>query len=299
MSEAVHRPLIAVATYRRAEDLSALLKSLALQTGNYDVRYLVVDNDANGSAAVVVHEAPLKIDYVVEPVPGIVAARNRALDFFALSDCDCIVFIDDDETADEVWLLALLSHLNTTGADAVTGPVITIYPDDTPKWISSGGFMQRRIRETGSQVAAAATNNTVLRRASWVAAGEPRFDPSFSETGGSDWDFFRRLHDGGAVIGYTADAVVREGVPRSRMTARWLLRRGIRNGVVNARLLARRRTRLGVLIFGIGLVGKGALLVLRDGIRGKALQATSVNRALDGVGHVYASVGGRVLEYKR
>src|SRR4051794_3771547 len=105
----VRTVLVAIATYRRPGELARLLTSLK-GTGELDalVHVLVVDNDAAGSARSVVVQSPTTATYVVEPQPGIAAARNRALD--EAEGYDAIIFVDDDEWVDESWLAELLAY---------------------------------------------------------------------------------------------------------------------------------------------------------------------------------------------
>ena len=76
---------IAVVTFRRPALLHALLTSLQAQElpedGDYAIRIVVVDNDAEGSAKRVLEAfgagTPYPIESVVEPEPGIPLARER------------------------------------------------------------------------------------------------------------------------------------------------------------------------------------------------------------------------------
>lgn len=91
---------IGVPTYRRPELLEALLRTLPSRIAEcadlgIAVDVLVVDNDPAGSGRDVAAGADLPVRYVVEPAPGIAAARNRILD--ECVDRDLVAFIDDDE----------------------------------------------------------------------------------------------------------------------------------------------------------------------------------------------------------
>ena len=78
---------IAVITFRRPALLRGLLTSLQAQELpadlDYAIRIVVVDNDADGSAAAVLEEfgegTPYPIESVVEPEPGIPFARASLL----------------------------------------------------------------------------------------------------------------------------------------------------------------------------------------------------------------------------
>jgi succinoglycan biosynthesis protein ExoM len=294
----VRTVLVGIATYRRPVELARLLASLG-RTGDLDARVdvLIVDNDAAGSARSVVMQSPTKATYVVEPRPGIAAARNRALD--AAERYDAIIFVDDDEWVDDSWLAELLAYVNRRPVDVVTGPVISQLPPGAPGWVSRAGFFQRPLHEDGARLPLAYTNNTLLRCDAWVGAGKPRFDEEFSLTGGSDAKFFHTLARSGVTIEYCATAQVTEDVPAHRVTIGWLTRRALRNGIVTSRLW--RTEHHPVLVFGRGLLDlvqglAGLALVAVRGFRG---WAEPVNRCLRGLGVSAGVLGIRFHEYAR
>jgi succinoglycan biosynthesis protein ExoM len=293
----LNRVLIAVATYKRPDGLQALLQSLerATQARRFDV--LVVDNDANGSGRSVAESSPLSVTYVVEPKPGIAAARNRAVD--EIAGYDAVVFVDDDEYVVEGWLDRLLEYAESSSAGVVTGPVESIFPDDAPRWVVNGGFIQRPSWPHGSVLTAGATNNTLLKIDAWNAAGAPRFDDTFSATGGSDAKLFSVLLARGVRIEFCATAVVFEPVLPERMRFKWLARRGYRNGIVSARIWSLKHGRAKTLVKGASLALGGLLKALRDLVLGRGVQAKSFNGFLNGLGVVSALIGVRVHEYKR
>lgn len=291
------RILIAVATYKRPDGLQALLQSLESATTSRSFDVLVVDNDANGSGRTVAESSRLSVIYVVEPKPGIAAARNRAVD--EIQQYDVVVFVDDDEYVVEGWLDRLLDYAEASPAGVVTGPVESIFPADAPRWVVNGGFIQRPTWPHGSVLSAGATNNTLLKIAAWNAAGAPRFDDTFSATGGSDAKLFSVLLARGVQIEFCADAVVFEPVLPERMRLKWLARRGYRNGIVSARIWSHKHGRVKTLAKGALLGLGGFLQTLRDLVLAKGLQARSFNGFLNGMGVLSALVGVRVHEYKR
>lgn len=291
------RVLIAVATYKRPDGLQALLQSLESATTSRSFDVLVVDNDATGSGRTVAESSPLSVTYVVEPKPGIAAARNRAVD--EIQQYDAVVFVDDDEYVVEGWFDRLLDYAEASPAGVVTGPVESIFPDDAPRWVVNGGFIQRPSWPHGSVLTAGATNNTLLKIDAWDAAGAPRFDDTFSATGGSDAKLFSVLLARGVQIEFCADAVVFEPVLPERMRLKWLARRGYRNGIVSARIWTLKHGRAKTLVKGLLLGLSGLIKALRDLVLARGLQAGSFNGFLNGLGVVSALIGVRVHEYKR
>ena len=230
--------LIAIATYRRPAGLQRLLDSLevAIASTNLNVDIVVVDNDAEESGRSVAATHPIGATYVVEPEPGISAARNRALDHFG-DQYRAVIFVDDDEWVQPEWLAALTTFATQSQAEVVVGPVVSAFLQPAPDWVVRGGFFTGRAHATGDRLRHAPTHNTLLVRDMWVRAGSPRFDPSFSKTGGEDTDFFYGISLSGAVMLFCAEAVVHEEVPPDRQTLQWVRRRAIREGANETRVL--------------------------------------------------------------
>ncbi|MBD8467494.1 glycosyltransferase [Plantibacter sp. CFBP 8798] len=294
--------LIAIASFRRPDDLRVLLDSLLVSAAEsqHTMDILVVDNDPSGSAEPTVRAFGDDVRYVLEPQPGIAEARNRSLDDFAGdAGYDAIVFVDDDEYVSASWWDVLATAAVNTTAGVVTGPVTSIFPDATPDWIRRGEFMQRAGHRDRERLTAAATNNTLLKRSDWERAGSPRFDRSFSSTGGSDARLFADLLAAGVTIEFCLAAEVFEPVPRDRMTQRWVARRAFRNGVVLARIGVTKRSALLTFAHGGFLAVTGFALALVDLVRVRGLHAQSFNRTLHGLGVMSSFFGARVHEYKR
>lgn len=233
------RVTIGMLTFRRPDDLRAALPRLSeqvaeMERAGYRVELLVVDNDPEGSGRPVVEEVhDPRLRYVVEPTPGIAAARNRVLDEAAGSDF--LVFIDDDEQPHPGWLAALLDTQSRTGAAAVVGAVVCELPQPVDPWVASGRFFQRPRLPTGTPVDVAATNNLLLDMAVVRATGV-RFDAAFGLSGGSDSLFTRQLHLAGHRLVWCDEAVVTDVVPASRMSRDWVLRRAFRFGNATSRM---------------------------------------------------------------
>ena len=290
--------LVSVATYMRPEGLERLLDSLGAGTnGRADV--IVVDNDPDGSARAIGESHSVTTFYTIQSEPGIAQARNKGLEYFK-PEYKAIIFVDDDEWVEDDWLKTLTNYLDSSGADVVQGPVVTCLPDDCPTWIRRGGFFQRERVNSGTPLLSAATNNTALRRSAWVQAGEPRFDTSFSETGGSDWDFFWGIRLSGARIVYCNEAVVSEDVPPSRLSARWLLRRSTRSGIVHSRVCLKYNDHpYRALVKGVPRAGYYALLFVYGLVIERKIPAKPFSVISFETGKVLGLMGFRTYEYRR
>lgn len=290
--------LISIATYKRPDLLADLLRSLEPEVAGEDVRIVVVDNHAEGTAREVCETSPLDIDYVVEPRPGIAAARNCGLDRVAADD-RFLIFVDDDERVHPGWLRALADAQRQYDADVISGPVISVLPAGAPAWIARGGFIQRARFRTGDPSLSPATNNTLVRLDYLRSLGSPRFDESFSMTGGSDTAFFRALREAGARMIWCDEAIVDEDVPAERANLAWIWRRGIREGNVSGRMLLREKSRPAVVAAGLARIGYGVAAVGRDVVLRRGVQARSAAYITRGIGWIGASRGRLVTEYAR
>jgi succinoglycan biosynthesis protein ExoM len=283
-----------------------VLQQIGEVGGAGETTVLVIDNDPAGSAMALRDElATDLVRFVHEPTPGIVAARNRALDESA--DADALLFIDDDELPEPGWLRSMIETWERTGAAAVAGPVFPLYEDEPEPWITSGGFFIRRRMPTDTDLTVAASGNLLLDREQVRLAGV-RFDPRFAASGGSDTLFTRELHRSGARMVWCDEAAVLDLVPRSRMSRRWVLTRAMRSGnsfsrasiVLEQSRLARIRRRAALTVQGVARVvggaGRAALGLVSGSITHRARGARTLAR---GVGMAAGAWGYGYAEYRR
>lgn len=297
---------VAVVSYRRPEGLARLLRLLADQRtcSGAVPTVLVVDNDPEGSAGPVVAAAGAGVRYVLEPRPGISAARNAALE---ATTTRVLVFVDDDEEPSPGWLRDLTGCFQADRGPGplagVVGPVVSAWEGEPDPWVAAGRFFDRRRLPTGTTVDVAATNNLLLDLD--VVAGR-RFDGRFGLSGGSDTLFTRALTLAGARLVWCDEAVVTDVVPADRLTRGWVLKRARRSGNSHARCeLALRRgssplLRPRLLAAGTArLVGGSAQQVV--GVLGGSLarQARGARTAARGAGMLSGALGQVVSEYDR
>jgi succinoglycan biosynthesis protein ExoM len=299
--------LIAVLTYQRNDDLVELLPLLVAQLGDRAGEVLVVDNDPDGSAAPTVSEMGLPgVRYVHERQPGIAHARNRALD--EAGDAHVLVFIDDDERPDAMWLTQLLDCYQREQSVAVAGAVIPDVGRIEDPWIEAGGFFVRARHRTGSEVPAASTANLLIDLRQLEALGSVRFDERFGLSGGSDTMFTRELLARGGRIVWCDEAIVTDYIRPARANRGWVLQRHFRSGNSWARtsvelsragwatLLVRLRlTFIGVARIVLGTMRSAFGVItrsLRHQARGSRTAARGTGMALGAWGRVY-------VEYRR
>ncbi|WP_181800775.1 glycosyltransferase family 2 protein, partial [Microbacterium sp. H6] len=263
------RVTIGVPTYRRPELLRALLRTLPERIAEcadlgVTVDVLVVDNDPSGSAREVAAGASVPVRYVVEPEPGIVAARNRLLDECA--DRDLLAFIDDDEVPRERWLSALIEVWREHGADAVMGRVISVFDEDVDPWLLASGTFRRPPRETGTVLQVAAAGNLLLDLRSIRRLGL-RFDPSLGLGGGEDTLFSRQLARRGGLIVWCNESETEDLVVAARLSRAWAAQRAFSSANAGTRIqlqltdgkIRRGVLRLRALVGGVARIVVGAL----------------------------------------
>ena len=202
-------------------------------------RSLVLDNEPSPAVAAIVRRHAEKtgnaVRYREVPRPGIAAVRNAALE--AASEFDCLVFIDDDETAPPGWPAGLIDVARAFDADVVAGPVEQAFEGPVSPWIVRGGCfgVDSPTLPAGADLPWCATSNTLVmtRTIGRVPGG---FDHRYGRTGGSDSLYFAQQRRSGAKIVWAPHAPVVAHVSVERARLGWLLRRAYRNGTVRARL---------------------------------------------------------------
>ena len=340
---------IAMLTYRRNNYLAQVIPELLAQADDVcdaqtTASVLIVDNDPQAGARAVVEaaraalageqpqtaeppeqavlsepsgsadsdKATLRLVYVHEPEPGIVAGRNRALS--QAHGSDALIFIDDDEIPSPGWLKALVSTWRAQGCAAVTGPTPPTFEVDPSAWVVASGAFDSWEAADGAQVRSADTGNLLLDLAVVEDLGL-RFDPRYGLTGGEDSLFTRQLTRAGGVIRFAAGAVVTKRVPAARARRTWVLERSLRSGSSWARVridtagpadggasgrLARLRLRLGYGAKGLAKAGIDGARAGVARIRGDvpALARYEVS-SRGGLGMVVGALGVQVREYGR
>lgn len=310
------RLTVAVLTYRRPDDLDAVLPALVAQARaaatahGLDVRLVVVDNDPDGSARARVEQEAARsgdvpVVYAHEPVPGIAAARNRALD--EGGDDELFAFIDDDERPSECWLVELVGLQRATGATAVVGPVRSEFAVPPEPYLVEGRFFERRRLATGTVVDVAATNNLLLHLPTVRRQGL-RFDVALGQLGGEDTLFTRSFVARGGRMVWCAEAEVTDVVPAHRATRRWVLQRAFSSGngwgLVSVMLAegatARLATRLRLTAQGLVRLAGGAVR-WATGVASGSLgrRARGLRTVLRGAGMVSGAWGHGYREYGR
>ncbi|MFM9919177.1 glycosyltransferase family 2 protein [Lacisediminihabitans sp. H27-G8] len=304
---------VVILTYRRPQELARALPDILEQVvrtndspDGPDCRVLVVDNDANGGARFVVDELGSElVDYVVEPEPGIAAARNRGLD-----EChgrDLLVYIDDDESPRDAWLSSLIETWRAFPATAVMGRVVSVFDEAPDPWVEAGQFFRRPNMPSGTEVEVAATGNLLLDL-NRLRVHRVRFDNRFGLTGGEDTLFSRQLVEAGGRIVWCNESEATDFVPASRASRSWVLRRARRSSNTRTTIdlyvaktgAERLAVRARALVGGPVRIATGTLRFAAGlAIRSLHHQARGLRLANRGIGMIAAATGTVYEEYRR
>lgn len=233
---------ICIITCRRNFGLEKLLDSIAKlnfnQQTEYDIVIMVVDNDINMAARKVCSDIAVKsrfpVIYFHEIEAGIPFARNRAIKESLGMEANIIAFLDDDEYVDKEWLNSMLDMKNRTSAKIVWGPVYPVFlSNDVPKWAVQGGFFDRQRYKDGVTLSCAASNNVMID-CTIFSDSSLRFNENMRHTGGTDHLFFKLAHLKGHNIVWSANSIVWEDIPESRISEKWICNRFLRLGNTHA-----------------------------------------------------------------
>ena len=276
-----------------------------------DMEILVVENNDQITCVDLVERQSARtgvpIHLALEPELGIPFARNCCGFWAAAHGFDWALYIDDDEVARPDWFRTMVEATNVYAADVFYGRVISVYPEGTPDWMIVPEVDKR---ERGAQLKKAEGHNTMVRTSVFSSSGMGlSFDGSMRFTGGSDTDFFTRVHLAGGRIIWIGDAVVEELVPKSRMTIRWQLNRTFRVAInisvlhekQSGRLAAFWRSALkggGRIIDGLVRLPMGALSIVMPKL-GKQLGFKAAKQIASGLGSFAYLIGVRPQPYRK
>jgi len=226
---------VQIMTFNRDEALRRTVASVLAQRGIDPALFeiLIVDNSPKASARATVaslaqdaRKAGVLMRYVHEATAGIPNARNAGV---RSCQTELIAYIDDDEEAEPDWLANLYAALKRYGADAIVGPVRSIFDDtslrEDPFWNWVYNYDENL--PTGSAFRATGTGNCLFVKSRCCLDDHP-FDPAFVLTGGSDTRFFHALGQRKLRVLWCAEARVHEHVPAARTQLSYAFRRRMR-----------------------------------------------------------------------
>ncbi|MEQ9142861.1 MAG: glycosyltransferase family 2 protein [Parvibaculaceae bacterium] len=261
---------IVIPTYHRPKLLRKALSSCRAQKlGEMQtIEVVVVDNSPEGNAADTCQALQMdNLRYVHEPRAGLVFARNSGIE---AASGDFLAFLDDDEEAEEDWILELSIAFRKSGADIVCGAVLPKLEDpaiEHYRYVTN--FYSRDVSrpayaDIGDILNYVGTGNSAFRRPVCFGDGV-RFDPRFNHFGGEDIELFRSLKRKGHHFAWAPNAKVHEWVSKERTGFSYLRQRRRAQGQQRVDGLWRSGLwgRVQVPLFMLGGGGQAALHSLR------------------------------------
>jgi GT2 family glycosyltransferase len=265
--------VVTLPTFKRPQQVLETLASLRAQRTDRRFAVIVMENEAEaraGAKAVL----PLYERGEVEGLVVVAHERGNCSAYNAGWQTAIVQFpnfrhllvIDDDETADPQWLERMCKAAETLGADIVGGPQIPHFADPAhAKWADHPVFAPP-YRTSGRVPALYSSGNLLVGRNVLTAMGPPFLDLRFNFMGGGDSDFLSRAAQRGFVLGWCAEAKVRESVPARRVEADWIRARSLRNGVIST--LVEKKKRAGRPLAGTRVLLKSLALLAASPFRG-------------------------------
>lgn len=243
---------VAFCTFKRANRLEKLVAALRALSCPVPFEILAINNNSPDNTLEVLAQlqaqpgAPLRV--VTETAPGIVPARNRALDETLTRDI--LVFIDDDELPQPGLLDAAYDAIVNEGAECAGGRVEMDFSTiDRPAWLGDEllGFLAAV--DHGNEAFWIKSIDTPIWTANVVYdmrlfRNDPslRFDARYNREGadiggGEDAVMFRTLLERKTRIRYRPEMAVMHAVEKWRLSRSYFVklhyRAGLRQGLLS------------------------------------------------------------------
>ncbi len=227
--------LICICTYKRNHILNKCLMSFkkAIIPFNFNIKFLIMDNDINGNAKNIIKKVKkkfkYKIYYVNEKKRGIVHARNKCLEEVKKINCDYFSFLDDDCEIDSKWFVNFERIIKTSRVKIITGPQINKNDENNN---NLERIFEKKINSDQKFVNWAATNNVIISK-KVLLSSNLKFDINLNKFGmGEDQLFFLQLNKKGHQILWNKEIKVYERRHSHRSTIKWVADRSFRLGIL-------------------------------------------------------------------
>ncbi|MDO4551718.1 MAG: glycosyltransferase family A protein [Planctomycetia bacterium] len=289
---------VAVCTRNRQEMISRCLESLFQQKTEFLYEIICVENDAQQKSRKIVEafslvstERNVPFRYFCHPEQNIALARNLAIQE---ARGDFLIFIDDDEWADPLWLQNMMEVQKKTDGDVILGTCIPVFSEDFSPWLKDC-FLYRQEKFTSEcQQVYGAPTNTTLYRLDMLRQRKPPLDPDFGRTGGSDVDLAMYLMGKGRKIYKTSLAKVYELQTKNRSRVFFHWERQFRAAVNNYRIVRKNCGRIMTVKYFFWSLAKNIFAIFHEMIyfyRPRQTMVNMVGSVCGCLGLIYACLG--------
>lgn len=237
--------------------LSALVSSfqtLQVPQGT-ELTFIFVENDTKLTIGPVVAGFAARTGWtaraVHEPTPGIVMARNTALETATELGAHWLAFVDDDEQVRHDWLRFLYSGVRDANAQLGGGPVAPVAPSggcsDSEGDVLAYYEKAAAVSDARKEAAAKSEQRFDLATNNWIAnlaalrGADLRFDTVFNLSGGEDTDLSRRAYAAGLRLAWVPGAIVTEEIPPERLTRQYIFDRARHQSITKLHLMQAER----------------------------------------------------------
>lgn len=228
---------VAVCTRNRAHLLKNTLVSLNRMEKASELAWelLIIDNASTDDTRAIAGDfsSTLPLRYIVEPVPGLSRARNRAVREFK---GDYLVWTDDDVRVERDWLLAYSEAFRKRPHAAVFGgPIRPEFEASPPAWLVemlpevASAYAVRDIFAGARELS---LPGPVPLGANYAIHGDMQreylydvelgFSPSRPNLRGEETQVIRSILESGHTGWWVPEAGVRHWIPRERQTVKYL-----------------------------------------------------------------------------
>ena len=237
---------VILCTHNHAARLKTTLSGLnALRQPEADWELLIINNASTDETEEILcatdwrpAEVPVRI--IMEPKLGVSNARNRGI---TEANGRYIVFLDDDETPDENWLVEYERAIRTWQPDALGGCIEVLFEQGRrPTWLQDEllGFLGQLSHGPESKKLTAKetpvfTGNAGFRKMAFDSVG--LFDTGLGRKGGEnlggeDTEMYRRMIKAGMDIRWIPDAVIYHRIQASKLRKSYFHELHFRQGLI-------------------------------------------------------------------
>jgi glycosyltransferase involved in cell wall biosynthesis len=235
---------VALCTHNHADRLSKTLQDIAnINQPIAPWELLLIDNASNDTTPTLLHDYSWRspgwiIRVIKETKLGLAHARNRAVQE---ARGEYVIFMDDDETPHQDWLVAIENVITTWHPDALGGKIEVLFEESSrPVWLEDEllGFLgrldhgreARQLTETSTPTFG---GNCAFRRALFQDIGY--FDTDLGRkgkknTGGEDIEIYRRMIALGYKVWWVPNAIIYHRIQGRKLRRRYFLALHYRQG---------------------------------------------------------------------